>query len=129
MAFDERQVDVGVFENEDLIGLVTLTMHSKGVFEAHLSAKKGAPLESLIQASLSIRHELFELGMIEGFVFVASLNRTIIKLCELSGFRRDGVRFLKGKIGNRVIEWVRLSTNRREYEQQTENTTITISAD
>lgn len=117
LAHGEDQIDVGVF-NPNLIGLVTITRRAVGVYEGHLSAKRNAPRDVLSQAVYQVRHQLFEIGMREAFVWVASKNRGVIKLCEDAGFYDNFVTMLKGSYHGRVIEWRQMITTRDQWESE-----------
>jgi hypothetical protein len=117
LAHGDDQIDIGVFEN-GLIGLVTITRRAQGIYEGHLSAKRNVPRETLSSAVYQIRHQLFEIGMQEAFVWVASKNRGVIKICEESGFYDNFVTMLKGSYHGRVIEWRQMVTTRAQWESE-----------
>lgn len=118
MAHDEDQVDIGVFDGDEMVGLVTFDHKMNGVAEVRLSAKRGAPIDMLTEAAYQLRHQFFSLGMNAGVVWIAKRNRQIVKLCEVVGFVRD-VTMCRGVYhrpkGDRPIEWVRLITTREQW--------------
>ena len=119
LAHGEDQADIGVFENDKLVGLITLSMRAKGMFEAHLSAKRGASVEVLADAGIQVKEQLFrDMGMIEGCLWVARKNYHVRKLCSIIGFRDSGLRIFKGSHRGRVIDWLRLSVTRSEWEAE-----------
>lgn len=107
-ACEKSQVSFGVFSDE-LVALITIIERAKGVYEAELSAKRGADPLLIIEATNVIRSAVFDHGCLEGYVWVASRNRMALKICELGGFRRDGIRMYRGVCKGNVVEWVRLS--------------------
>lgn len=117
LAHGDDQCDVGVFDDE-LIGLITVTLRGKGVYEGHLSAKRGANLEMLAEAVLQIRCQLFERGMSEAYLWVAAKNRAIRKLCANAGFYGTFVTMLRGSSHNRPIEWEQWVTTRTQWESE-----------
>jgi RimJ/RimL family protein N-acetyltransferase len=123
MTRDENQVDIGVFDEGEMIGLVTFDHKVNGVAEVRFSAKRGAQIEMLTKAAYQLRHQFFSLGMNAGVVWIAKRNRQIVKLCEVIGFVRDGT-MCRGVYhrprGDRPIEWVRMITTREQWlsEQQ-----------
>jgi RimJ/RimL family protein N-acetyltransferase len=123
MTHDENQVDIGVFDEDEMIGLVTFDHKINGVAEVRLSAKRGASLELLIEAAYQLRHQFFSLGMTAGVVWIAKRNRQIVKLCEVIGFVREGS-MRRGTYhrpkGDRPIEWLRLITTREQWLSEQE---------
>lgn len=118
MTHNENQVDIGVFDEAELIGLVTFDRKINKIAEVRLSAKRGASLELLTEAAYQLRHQFFLLGMDAGVVWIAKRNRQIVKLCEVIGFVRNGTMrrgvYHRPK-GDRPIRWVRLITTREQW--------------
>lgn len=109
------RADIGIFDNE-LIGCVSLQWQAEGVYEIHLSAKRGAKLEQLIEPCLSIQKTLFDdLNARFIFAFTPEWNRGVILLAIAMGMERDGVRRIKGTTRGRLITWERLSMTREMY--------------
>jgi hypothetical protein len=119
LAHGEDQADLGVF-NPELVGLITLTMRAKNVYEAHLSAKRGTSVDLLSDAAFQVRNLLFEQGMEEGYVWVASKNHAVKRICANAGFYANFVTMLKGLSHGRPIEWHQLVTTRAQWEAQLE---------
>lgn len=107
------QIDYAVFDN-DLIGIFTIAQVSTGIFNVHVEAKRGASLRVLTEAACVIRDKLFEAGVVELFGWVARVNRGVMRLGLMCGFKPDGVTMFKGQYKGRVIEWKRLSCSRQE---------------
>lgn len=119
MTYDETQVDIGVFNEREMVGLVTFDHKLNGIAEVRFSAKRGAGIDLLTKAAYQLRHQFFSIGMEAGVVWVAKRNRQIVKLCEVIGFIRDGLTIHRGVYrrpkGDRPIEWVRLVTTREQW--------------
>lgn len=110
------QVDVGVFDNQ-LIGLITLELKEKGIYEAHIRVSRDADLNLIALGALSIREQLFrELGAKEIFGQIPNFNKGAIQLAEMCGLYRDGITVIQGQVRNRLIEWVRVSYGEEETE-------------
>jgi hypothetical protein len=113
------RADVGIFDNE-LIGCVTIQWQAEGVYEIHLSAKRGVRLEQMIEACLSIQKTIFEeLSARFIFAFTPEWNKGTIMLATIMGLVPDGIRRLRGTTRGRAIEWMRLSQSRADYERDT----------
>jgi hypothetical protein len=108
LATHDDQVDVGVFE-DGLIGLITISRRGPGLYEAHLSAKRGTDLNLLAEAGYQVKEQLFGLGMKRGFVWVAKKNRPVRRLCQLIGFTPDGFTMLRGRYHDKPIEWLHMA--------------------
>lgn len=120
------RADIGIFEDE-LIGCVTLDWKAEKVYEIHLSAKRGARLEQMIEPCLSIQKTIFEdLRARFIFAFTPEWNRGTILLATTLGLEPDGVRRIRGTTRGRAITWLRLSQSRAAYER---DTTATAGAD
>lgn len=118
MTRDENQVDIGVFDDEGIQGLITFDYKGNGIVEVRLSAKRGASADLLTNAAYQVRHQIYVLGMRAGVVWVAKRNRHVIRLCETIGFVRDGLTMTRGTYYRKVerpIEWVRLITTREQW--------------
>lgn len=106
----------GVFEREELIAIITLTLVSKLIVENHLMCKRGADVELVTWAANEVKVQAFrELGLREAFSLIAAKNRPVISLMEAIGFYEDGIRILKGTSHGKVIEWVRVRFTREDY--------------
>jgi hypothetical protein len=111
------RADIGIFDQE-LIGCVTIQRQGEGVFEIHLSAKRGVRLEQMIEPCLNIQKTIFE--DLQGrfiFAFTPEWNRGTILLATAIGLEPDGVKRIRGTSRGRVITWVRLSQSREAYER------------
>lgn len=94
----------GVFD-ERLLAVVRLIPETPGVWNIHLSARKGTPVEVLLAAGLNIKERMFEHGA-SFYGYIYHRNRTICRLYESLGFEDSGLRVYKGQIRNKVVEWV-----------------------
>lgn len=105
----DDQADIGVF-NPELVGLVSMTQRGKGIYEAHLRAKRGTDVDVLAQAAFQVRHSLREIGMKEVFVWVNKKNKAVQKLCMMAGMRLQGLTMIKPS-GEKLTYWLRMVTN------------------
>jgi hypothetical protein len=113
-AREENQVSFGVFENE-LVALVALVERAKGLFEAELSARRGTDIRLIAQAVREVGNALVSSGQVECFIWVAKRNRPVLRMCEVVGFKRTGISLFKGSYKERVIEWLKLSSNNKGW--------------
>lgn len=116
---DPDSVFIGVFRQiglrmirHELVGVIILAYAGERRYAAHLCAKRGANLETLAQAAIQVKEDMFDLGMIEVFVFVAERNKGVLNLCRLIGLVEDGVVMFKGTYRKKLIRWIRLSSRR-----------------
>lgn len=104
-----QQVDWGVFVDESLHSIISLTLAGKGVYNVHLMAQRRADPEPLIIAGRSMRQQLFIFGAREIWCWLAQMNRGVQKIAQAIGFVKDGVQMFKGQTHGRVILWERFS--------------------
>jgi hypothetical protein len=88
----------------DLSGCSLSGHCGSGVFNVHVSAKRGASVDVMLEAACMLRDHLFKTGAQVLHGWVARFNRGVIRLGEHAGFHRDGVRMFKGECRGRVIE-------------------------
>jgi hypothetical protein len=111
------RADIGIFDGE-LIACVSLQWRGEGVYEIHLSAKRGVRLEQLLEPCLSIQKTIFEdLNARFIYAFTPDWNKGTILLATILGLEPDGVRRLRGTTRGRLITWIRLSQSRAAYER------------
>jgi hypothetical protein len=123
-ACEANQVSFGVFDG-GLIALIALVERAKGVFEAELSAKRGADVALIAQAVREVGNALISAGRVECYVWVAACNRAVLRVCQTAGFKRDGIRMYRGLmavrlldgVSERPVEWVRLSSNNEAWRE------------
>jgi hypothetical protein len=109
--FDEMSLAIGVFDNDSYVALLDLKHIGNGVLEIQVYARRGCDILMLTTACCSLK-DLLNHGVNEIFALVATINRPMVKICEMAGMKPDGVRVLQGSIGNKVIEWKRFSLAR-----------------
>jgi hypothetical protein len=115
-AQSEQQKDIGLFDG-GLCALITLVQNSGEIYEAHLRIRKGCPLEKVIHGALMIRHQLFrDMGATEIFGQIPSFHKSATRLAEQCGLYRDGLTVIQGQVRQRLIEWVRVSCHRWQWE-------------
>ena len=104
----EKNILVGIFDPE-FIGLLILESTLPHCFEAHLCARRGARLGVLIEGTARVINDFLNMGMREGFCWVASKNSAIKKLCEQIGMAHDGIVMYRGVYRGKLIKWQRYS--------------------
>jgi hypothetical protein len=104
-ASDPARVDVGVWEDGQFTGLITLVLRATGIYEAYLAAKRGASLDHFGAAIEDVKAVLTANGMVQTFVWIAAQNRAILNLCEAAGFQPTGLEMYKGATHGRPIRW------------------------
>lgn len=107
MMRSDPQADFGVFEDDKLIAVITVTLEGKGIYNSHLLVKRRANVEAITICAMSVIKGLFENGMKEGWSWLARKNYGARKILESIGMRRDGVSRFKGQSHGQPIEWLR----------------------
>lgn len=108
-AADPARADVGVWEDDQFTGLITLILRRTGIYEAYLAAKRGASLDHFGAAIEDVKAVLTRSGMVQTFVWIAAQNRAILNLCETAGFDSTGLEMYKGATHGRPIRWRQMS--------------------
>lgn len=108
-AADRCRIDVGIWEDDQFTGLITLVLRATGIYEAYLAAKRGASLDHFGAAIEDIKAVLTASDMVQTFVWIAAQNRVILNLCEAAGFQPTGLEMYKGATHNRPIRWRQMS--------------------
>jgi hypothetical protein len=105
----DPQVDVGVFEDDVLVSVITIELAAKDVYKAHLMVRKGTSPDTVKQAAMSVMTDLFDAGLKEGWALIAEKNLGARKVLESIGMRRDGIERIRGVSHKRPIKWLRYS--------------------
>lgn len=114
--FDEVAVAVAVFDKGEYTALLDLQHRGGGMLEVQVYAKRHTSLTALIQACCSLK-TLLDCGVKELYAFIATINKPMIKVCEMAGMKRDGVRILQA-IPSRVIQWERFRFDAEIRQQE-----------
>lgn len=101
------RIDIGVFDDGELIADVVLVLQAKDIYEVHLEAKRGASLDTIIEAGRTIRDQMFGYGMQLAFVWVPRQHREVKEIIKAIGFQPDYVSMLQGN--GRLVERERFS--------------------
>ncbi len=109
---EDAQADFGVFDEGELVAVITVTLEGKGVFNSHLMARPGARPEAVLRGVSGVLKGLRAEGMREGWAWLARKNYGARALLEAAGMRRDGVTRFKGQSHGAPIEWVRYSVGK-----------------
>ncbi len=106
------RADLGVFDGEEFVALISIIRRDVGVYEGHVWAKRGNKVEDLAAAVNWVVERLTEdLQMRFGYVWIAKKNRPIKKVCTMAGLRFDGTTLTDGESHGKPIEWQRFSTS------------------
>lgn len=112
-----NRADVGVFDSERLVAVISLQLVASGTYEVHLSSVRHPPRTLLLEAIVNVVKLGFEeLGIEIGFSFTPSYDKGIIALIRAAGLRQDGVIKLRGTSRGRVVKWIRSIITREDYE-------------
>lgn len=112
-AYSPNRIDIGVFDHGELCADIILTLQGSGIYEAHLEARRGAPLDLLAVCISQVRDQMFaEYGAQMFFTWQPVRNRTVIAMQKSVGFHADHVNMLRGVSHGKAIEWTRLSLRR-----------------
>jgi len=114
LAQNSTNAMIGVFDNNSLIGVILVQMPEPYIHEGHLLARRGADKLLLTTALVTTISDLFNLGMVEAFCWVAERNTPVRQICDRIGMIHDGVVMWRGSYRGRVIKWLRYSI-RREW--------------
>ena len=124
-AREETQANIGLFEGDEMFALVYVNLVGSGVLDAHLAVKRKASPEKVLAGIVEIRDSLFrQLNTKIIYAWLARQNRPLVKMVLRCGFRLDGLTMLKGSIRGKIVEWVRVSCTRKDFEdgERQENT-------
>jgi hypothetical protein len=102
----DAQVDIGIFEDDELRAMLTVAMVKKGVFNTHLLVKRGTKPETIAEGALAVKLLLIrDMGAKEIWAWLASVNRGAQRVVKAIGMSRNGISILKGHSHGRVLEW------------------------
>lgn len=100
--------NIGVFDNEKLIAVITVELVAKGTYELHVSCGRRPKSELMIEAFVNLGKTLFdELGAATVFSFTPDYLKTTLRWARAAGMRQDGVEKLKGVSRNKIVRWQR----------------------
>lgn len=105
------QADFGVWDGDEFVAVITISLIGHSVYESHLRAKRSANPEILKIAIANTLNQMFNRGMKEGWMWVARKNHGVRRLLEAVGIYNDGVMMFKGQSHGQPIEWLRHSVS------------------
>ena len=107
---DPGRVDVGVWDGDEFIAIVSTLLRAKDCYETNFEAKRGANIEVIKQACWQIKNTFFEkYGAKLSYTMTPRVNRAIIAMDKELGYVDNKVRLWKGAINGRPCEWVQLT--------------------
>lgn len=105
-----HQADFGVFDEDEFVAVITVSLEGHGVYNSHLMAKRTANPETLKIAIANVLNQMQNQGMMrEGWMWLARRNVGVRRIVEALGLRRDGVSRYKGQSHGQPILWLRYS--------------------
>lgn len=115
------RTNIGVFDGEKLIAMITVEMVAKDVYELHLSSSRRPSVGLILEAFINLSKTLFEdLDAQTAVSFTPSYDKGILTLVRAAGMRQDGVEKLKGERKGHVVRWTRSIITADDYQQQAE---------
>lgn len=108
LAESEKALDFGLFEDEQMVGLVSLCPAGNGTWAAHISAPRHRFAGDLLHAAMQVRHWMFQHGAKVIYAWVFDRHRALERFCGDLGMKRDGVTALKGFDGH-LWGWNRMT--------------------
>lgn len=114
-ALAPTRLNIGVFDGDEMIGLIMLTLMAKDTYNVDIAAQRGADMAILEAGARNLTAQMFLYhNMKETFTFTPTCNRAILTLLNHVGFTPDGITVLKGQTHGKVIEWRRSSIRRED---------------
>lgn len=110
------RANIGVFDGEDFVAIVTVEMVAAGVYEVHFSSMRRPPRDVIVEAMVNVTKIVFEeLGAEIGFSFTPSYDKGIIIMLRAIGMRQDGVEKLRSTHRGKVVKWIRSILTKDDY--------------
>jgi hypothetical protein len=105
----EPQADFGIWDDDEFVAVLTVSLEGKGTYNSHLMAKRRASPEVIAESIKCLMVQMFAQGMLEAWLWLARRNYGVRRILESVGMRRDGVSRIKGQSHGSPIEWLRYS--------------------
>jgi hypothetical protein len=118
LAHLEERTTFGLFGGGRMFAAVTLDAWGAGLYECHLSARKGADAGDVTGCAVELRNRLFAAGARELFAWVDARNRGARDVLTACDFRDAGLVMLKGERRGRLIEWRLMVTNNAQQQAE-----------
>lgn len=113
------RTNIGVFDSDTLIAMITVELVANGVYELHLASARRPSRELILEAFVNLSKVLFEeLKAQMAVSFTPSYDKGILALVRAAGMRQDGVEKLHGVSRGRVVRWQRSIITNDDYKQQ-----------
>jgi hypothetical protein len=112
------RANIGVFDGDDFIAMVTVEWAAEGVYEVHFSSERRPPRDVIVEAMINVTRIVFEeLGAEVGFSFTPNYDKGIITMLRAIGMRQDGVEKLRSSHRGKVVKWIRSIMTKDDYER------------
>lgn len=116
---DGPRTNIGIFDGERFIAMVTVDLIAKDVYELHLASERRPNVELILEAFVNLSKVLFEeLKAQMAVSFTPSYDKGILTMVRAAGMRQDGVEKLKGVSRGKVVHWTRSIITKDDYSQQ-----------
>ena len=104
------RADLGVFNEDRLVALISIIRRAPYVFEGHIWAQRRSQVDNLANAvAWTITRLKEDLQMRFGYVWIAKKNAPIKLMCIMAGLRFDGGVVVDGESHGKPIVWQRFS--------------------
>lgn len=118
LAHSKDRVTFGLFRGGRMFAAITLVACGPGLYECHLSARKGADASAVTGCAVELKARLFAAGARELFAWVDARNAGTRRVLADCGFRDAGLVMLKGERRGRLVEWRLMVTNDAESKAE-----------
>lgn len=113
------RTNIGIFDDDKLMGMITVDLVAKDVYELHLASMRRPKIEPILEAFVNLSKVLFEeLKAQMAVSFTPSYDKGILALVRAAGMRQDGVEKLKGVSRNKIVKWTRSIITADDYARQ-----------
>lgn len=116
---DGPRTNIGVFDDDKFIAMITVELIAKDVYELHLASARRPSAELILEAFINLAKVLFEdLKARMAVSFTPSYDKGILALVRAAGMRQDGVEKLHGISRGKVVHWIRSVITEGDYLEQ-----------
>jgi hypothetical protein len=99
------ELHYGVWDDEVFVAVIRLIQDASGLFNIHLSVRRGTDWNVLLAAGNCLREFLRSVGVSGTYGYLPVINKSISKLYQCLGFSDTGIRVFKGVVHGRLMEW------------------------
>lgn len=99
------ELHYGMFEGDEVFAVLRLIQSQPGWFNLHLSARRGADWEKILQVTATLRDWIFDQKILGCYGYIPTINRGICQLYESLGFVDTGIKVFKGVVHGKLVCW------------------------